>query len=55
MAYPKKPDEEKAIKQNFSITPELLNRIIKYCQDEERSMSWVVRKAVDQWLKDRGY
>lgn len=55
MAYPKKPDGEKCIKQNFSIQPELLKRIIAFCQKDERSMSYVVQKAVDQWLKERGF
>lgn len=52
MARPRKPDSEKAIKQSVSFTPEQLDRVIKYCQREERSISWCVRKALDQWLED---
>ena len=41
--------------QQVSMPPALLERIIKYCQAEERSISWVVQKAVDVWLKERGF
>ena len=54
-AFPKKNDADKCVKQNISFEPKDLERLIKFCQDEERTMSWVVRKALDQWLKERGY
>ena len=54
MARPRKPDSERAIRQSVSFTPEQLDRVIKYCQREERSISWCVRKALDQWLEDKG-
>jgi len=41
--------------QQVSMPPALLERIIKYCQAEERSISWVVQKAVDVWLRERGF
>lgn len=55
MAYPKKPEGEKYVRQNISLPPELLKRIEKYCQEEERQISWVFQKATDQWLKERGF
>lgn len=55
MAFPKKNDADKCVKQNISFEPKDLEQLIKFCQDEERTMSWVVRKALDQWLKERGY
>lgn len=54
MAFPKKSDAEKCVKQNISFEPKDLDRLQKYCQHEERSMSWVVRKALDQRLTEKG-
>lgn len=54
MTRPKKPDNQKAIKQSVSFDPEQMERIKKYCYREERSVSWCVRKAMDQWLEDKG-
>lgn len=54
MTRPKKPDGQKAIKQSVSFDPEQMERIKKYCSREERSVSWCVRKAMDQWLEDKG-
>lgn len=38
-----------------TIPPSLSERLEKYLTDEERPRSWVVQKALDQWLKERGY
>lgn len=54
MARPTKPDGQKAVKQSVSFDPELLARVMKYCQREERTISWCVRKALEQWLQDKG-
>lgn len=54
MARPKKLNSEKAVKQSVSFAPEQLDRVLKYCQREERSISWCVRKALDMWLEDKG-
>ena len=32
-----------------------LNYGKKYCEDDERSRSWAVQKALDVWLTERGY
>ena len=55
MAFPKKAEEDKYTKISISFEPKLADRLIKYCNDEERSMSWCVRKALDKWLQEKGY
>lgn len=50
MARPKIDPNDKMIKQSYSIKPYLLDELIKYCQEEERSMSWVIEKALIQFL-----
>lgn len=56
----RKPDSQMEnynpyVKKNFSIDPETLARLDKYAKDEERAMSWIVRKALDEWLTSKGY
>ncbi|MGL6198596.1 MAG: ribbon-helix-helix protein, CopG family [Lachnospiraceae bacterium] len=50
MARPKKDQSEKCTRQNISMEPEQLKRVTQYCQQQERSISWVVRKALDNYL-----
>ena len=54
MAYPKKSDEDKYVRINVTMPPELQDRLIMYCQEEERTMSWCVQKALDEWLEKKG-
>ena len=42
-------------KVNVSIDPATFERLEKYCHDEERARSWVIQKAVDFWLSEKGY
>ena len=51
MARPPKDPSEKAIKQSISIKPDLLPHLMHYCQVEERTMSWVIDKALREWLR----
>jgi len=51
MARPKKPEEEHCQKMSISFTPEQMNELIDYCQRNERAISWVIRKALDDWLE----
>jgi predicted transcriptional regulator len=44
------PNPDKAIKQSISVKPDLLPILVQYCQKEERSMSWVINKALRQYL-----
>lgn len=55
MPRPKKAEEDKCIKISISFEPQLAERMIKFCQDDERPMSYVVKKGVDMWLKEKGY
>lgn len=50
MPRSKKEEGKKYVRQNISMDPEQLKRLTAHCQREERSMSWVIRKALDQYL-----
>lgn len=43
--------------ERFQITlpPSIVERLEKYRKDEERPRSWVIQKALDEWLRKRGY
>lgn len=45
-------DKEK-IKMNISIDKELQDRIVAYCQKDERSMSSLISLAVKEYLANR--
>ena len=51
MARPKKDPSDKAIKQSISIKPDLLPILVRHCQKEDRSMSWVIDKALRKYLE----
>ena len=38
---PKKEAGKKYVKQNITMEPEQLERLVIYCQKEDRPMSWV--------------
>lgn len=44
------PDEKKAQKVSVSFDPQQLKELLEYCQKNERSISWVIRKALAEWL-----
>lgn len=50
MVRPKKAEGEKYIRQDISMDPEQFKKLLAYCQKEERSISWVVRKALEEYL-----
>lgn len=50
MARPKKEPKKKYIRQNISMDPEQLERLTKFCQQQDRAISWVIRKALDEYL-----
>lgn len=54
MARPKLSDENRRIKQDISIAPAVMEKVLTYCQQEERSISWVYEKAVIEWLAKKG-
>ena len=43
------------VKHNISFPPSLKERLEKFMKDEDRNRSWVVQKAVDEYLTKRGY
>ena len=52
MPRAKRPESEHNQSVSISFEPEQLQALISYCQRNERSMSWVIRKALEQWLKE---
>ena len=49
------PSKPRVIKFSTSLPPDVYERIERYCADEERDKSWVIKKAVDVWLTEKGY
>jgi hypothetical protein len=43
------------IRVNVSMPPSLIKRLDKYMKAEDRPRSWCIQKAVDEWLKNKGY
>ena len=52
MPRPKTPEETHCQKMSISFEPEQLKELIAYCQRNERSISWVIRKALEKWLEE---
>lgn len=51
-----KRDKHKLFQRvNCTIDPDIYERLEQYCADEERARSWVIQKALDEWLKSKGY
>ena len=50
------PEEEGLyLRTNITFPPSLMERLDRYCKEEERPRSWAVQKAVAEWLKKKGY
>ena len=50
------PSEEGLYQRvNITMPPSILNRLEAFCRDEDRPRSWAIQKAVDEWLKQKGY
>ena len=48
--------EESGFKRvDITLPPSLFERLEKFLKDEERPRSWVIQKALDEWLKKKGY
>lgn len=54
MARPQVPVGEKSFKQSITIKPDVMPVLQRYCQKEDRSMSWIIDKALRQYLSDHG-
>lgn len=42
-------------KINITIDPDTFDRLEQYCEDHERARSWVIQKALADWLTSQGY
>ena len=51
----KRPQHQLFQKVNVTIDPETFERLEKYCAEQERARSWVIQKAVSDWLTSKGY
>lgn len=40
---------------NITLPPSIIERLTKFMVDEERGRSWTIQKALDEYLKKRGY
>ena len=49
-------EESGYVRLNISIQPSLLARLEKFQLDEDRTnRSWCIQKALDEWLRKKGY
>lgn len=48
-------EESGFTKYNITLPPSIIERLEKYMEKEERGRSWTIQKALDEWLKKRGY
>ena len=51
----KRPSHKLFQKINCTIDPDTFDRLEQYCEDNERARSWVIQKALADWLKSQGY
>ena len=40
---------------NITLPPSIIERLEKFMEEEERPRSWTIQKALDEYLKKRGY
>ncbi len=48
MARPK--SENKFIRKDITMEPEQYQKLMEHCEDIERPLSWVIRKALTEYL-----
>ena len=48
-------EEQGFVRVQFTLPPSIMERLEKYRKEEERPRSWVIQKALDEWLKKKGY
>lgn len=53
MARPKKAEQDKVIRQSVSMDPEQLRQVVAFCQANERTIAWVIKKAVAAFLEQQ--
>ena len=40
---------------HISLPNSIIERLEKYMKAEDRNRSWVIQRALDEWLKKKGY
>ena len=50
MARSKIDEGKKCVRKDVSMEPEQYKRLCDYCQKVEHPRSWVIRKALDEYL-----
>lgn len=53
MARPKKEEKDKVVRQSVSMDPEQLRQVVAFCQRTDRTIAWVIRKAVAAFLEEQ--
>ena len=48
-------EESGYTKYNITLPPSIIERLDKYMKEEDRNRSWTIQKALDEYLKKRGY
>ena len=48
-------EEQGYTKYNITLPPSIIERLEKYMAEEDRGRSWTIQKALDEYLKNRGY
>ena len=48
-------EEQGYIQYNITLPPSIEERLERYRKDEDRPRSWVIQRALDEWLKKKGY
>jgi len=48
-------EEQGFERYQITLPPSIAERLEKFREDEERPRSWVIQKALDEWLKKKGY
>ena len=49
MARPKQ-ERKKNLRKDSSMDPQQYERLMKYCRQQDRPISWVIRQALDNYL-----
>lgn len=49
-------EEEGYTRFNITLPPSIVERLEKYQKEEDRdNRSWCIQRALDEWLKGKGY
>ncbi len=48
-------EEQGYERYQISLPPSIVERLNKFMEEEERPRSWCIQKALDEWLKSKGY